>query len=243
MTLLGHLVRAMPWVPWLPVSAGIAGLAWAVQGLQPDFASRQLYLRGGLLLAALAISFAFDDPAAETTEATPSPLRRRRSLRLIVSLIPWAALVTVVVLTGTTQMHPVLVLSSPLDSRELPVGRLLLEAATMASWGLATASALAFRGDDEPGKIASGTLLAVYAAAWIVPERWKPWADPADPRWNTALAWWLVALGAGVFVAVVFRWDSRQSGTLGIRLSRYRQLSQCDDTRISREPSGVEVDI
>jgi len=213
-----------------------------MRGLQPDFASRQLYLRGGLLLAALALSFAFDDPAAETTDSTPSPLRLRRSVRLLISLLPWATLVAVVVSAGAKNMDPVILLSAPLNPEELPVGRLLLEAATMASWGLAAASVLASRWDDEPGRIASGALLIGYAAAWMIPEQWKPWANPADPRWQTALTWWWVALGVGVLVTVAFSWDSRQRGPLRSFLRRRgSQSAQGADARDTREPGEVDV--
>ena len=242
MTLLRRLIPAVPWVPWLPVSGGIGGLAWAIRDLQPDFASRQLYLRGGLLLAALTISFAFDDPAAETTDSTPSPLRLRRSVRLLISLVPWATLVAVVVSAGAKNMDPVLLLSAPLNPEQLPVGRLLLEAATMASWGLATASVLASRWDDEPGKVASGALLIAYAAAWMIPEQGKPWANPADPRWQTALPWWWVALGAGVLVTVIFSWDTRKGGPPTPPLRRRgSQSAQGADTLATREPSGAEA--
>lgn len=230
----------MSWIPWLPAAAGIVVLAWATRDLQTDFGTRQMYLRGGLLLAAMALSFAFDDPAAETTDPTPSPLRVRRSLRLVVSLAPWAALVAVLVWAGAKNMDPVIVLSSPLNLQELPVGRLLLEAATMASWGLAGASFLASRWDDEPGKIASGALLVVYAAAWMIPERWKPWTNPTEPRWATALPWWWVALTAGILVTVVFSWDSRQVRTPSSHLRR-RPPQASYDTHATKDQSGVEA--
>jgi hypothetical protein len=81
----------------------------------------------------------------------------------------------------------------------------------MASWCLAIASFVAKRWDDEPGKIASAALLALYAGSWMVPERWKPWADPSDSRWTTALPWWWLALVVGVLVMLAFSWDSRQN--------------------------------
>lgn len=122
------------------------------------------------------------------------------------------------------------------------MGRLILEAATMAFWGLATASVLASRWDDEPGKVASGALLAIYAAGWMVPERWKPWAGPTDPRWATAFPWWWVALGVGVLVTVAFSWDSRQSGPLRPLLRRRgSQSAQGADARDTREPGEVDV--
>jgi hypothetical protein len=235
MTLFRRLVAAVPWIPWVPTALGIASLVWATKSLQADFGSRQLYLRGGLLLAALALAFAFDDPAAETTDPSPSPLWVRRSTRLLIALAPWALLVTVLLVTGARNMDPVMVLSQGFDPLEFPVGRLLLEAATMGSWGLATASLLASRREDEPGKIASGVLLVLYGAAWMVPERWKPWAHPTDSRWTTANLWWWVALGLGLLAIGAFGWDSRRGS--GWRRFRAWAVPAGDDTQATIDPS------
>ena len=81
----------------------------------------------------------------------------------------------------------------------------------MASWCLAIASLIAKRWDDEPGKIASAALLALYAGSWMVPERWKPWADPTESRWTTALPWWWLAFAVGVLVMLTSGWDSRRN--------------------------------
>ena len=219
---LKHLISAIPWVPWAPVGSLIALSAWAMSDLQPDFPSRQLYLRGGMLLAGLALSFAFDDAAATTTDSASSPLRIRRLLRALVSLVPWGAAVTVLLWAGADGgLQPVLVLSIAPEAPQLPVGRLLLEAGTMAVWGLAVASVVSSRWDDEPGKVASAFLLVLYAVTWLVPEPWKPWADPTDSRWITAHLWWWTALGLGLAVTVASSWDARHNGLSGrLKLQR-----------------------
>ncbi len=204
----------MPWIPWLPITIMIGLLAWAAGDLQADFASRQLYIRAGFLVAALGLTFGFDDPAATTTDSVPSPLRVRRSLRALLYLIPWALLVAGF-LWATAFDAP--------DRVSVPLGRLLLEAATLATWGLAIASVVAKHWDDEPGKIASPSLLVMYAASWIVPDRWKPWATPNDPRWETALPWWWVALGLAAIVAVTSSWDTRRR-----RLANFNSHSKTD---------------
>lgn len=210
MNLARRLVAAIPWIPWIPVAVLVGLLAWATTDLQPNFASRQLYLRTGFLIAALGLSFAFDDQAAPTSDPTPSPLRLRRLVRLGWSLIPWSALLGALFWAGTREgVSAVWAVSIDPQSSELPIGRLVLEAATMAAWGLAIASVVAKRRDEEPGKIASAALLALYAGSWMVPERWKPWADPTDSRWQTALPWWWVALGLGVLLIISWSWDSR----------------------------------
>lgn len=234
MILLRRLIPAMPWIPWLPVLVIVVLLTWAISDLPPDFASRQLYLRAGLLVVALGVSFAFDDPTAPTTDAVPSSLRRRRAVRFLLSTIPWTAGITVLLWAGSQGgLHPVWLTSSGPDGPDLPAGRLLLEAATMASWGLAIASVIASRWDDEPGRIASAALLGIYALSWMIPERWKPWSGPSDPRWLTVLPGWWVALGAAALLGVVSSWDSR---------SRSTRIRSWTWPKLTRTASSTEFD-
>lgn len=212
MTLLRRLIPAVPRIPWVPVLVIIGLLAWATISLSPDFASRQLYLRAGFLVAALGLSFAFDDPAAPTTDSMPSPLRRRRCSRLILGLLPWVSGVAVLIWAGSQGgLDPVWRASLDPARSELPVGRLILEATTMAAGGFAIASVITKRWDDEPGKIASATLLGLYALSWMVPERWKPWSDPTDLRWETVLPWWWLALVLFLVIGISQSWDTRQA--------------------------------
>lgn len=212
MSLLRRLARAGPWVPWLPV-AGLVGLVlWPMTSLMEDFGSRQLYIRATLLVAALGLSFVYDDPASETTDPAPSSLRKRRGLRTLLGVLPWATLVTSILVVAAQGLDPVLILNAEVPN-PLPVGRLLLEAATIASWGLAIAAVIAKRRDDEPGKFASAALLALYALSWMIPDQWKPWADPFESRWETALPYWWLALALGVALAVAFSWDARVGWT------------------------------
>lgn len=208
MTLIGHLFRAVPWIPWVPSVALIALILWGTDALTPDFASRQLYLRAGLLVAALGLCFAYDDPGAETTNPTPSPLRRRRAIRTWLGMGPWAVLVGTTLLVAGRGMDPTLILNDEILN-PLPLGRVLLEAFTLGVWGLAIAAVISKRWDEEPGKFASAGLLALYAASWAIPEQWKPWANPDDQRWETGLPWWWVALAVGLLIVVAFSWDSR----------------------------------
>jgi hypothetical protein len=201
-------------------------LAWAIIDLQPDFASRQLYLRGGLLVVALGVSFAFDDPAAPTTDPVPSPLGLRRVLRLVVSVIPWMIGVALLLWAGSQGgLDPAWLTSFEPERAELPLGRLLLEAATMACWGLAIASVIARRWEDEPGQIASAALLGIYALSWMTPERWKPWSDPSDLRWPAVLPWWWLAFGVAVAIGVVTSWDTRV-GSNPLRLRGRHRLTR-----------------
>lgn len=209
-----HIRLAASSYPWLPQTAIlvvlVAPIVWMTTDLQPDFSGRQLYLRAGCLLAALGLCFAFDDLATDTVATMPAPLRRRRIIRALAGLGLWALTVAIVLATGATdELRAVIVLSNPYDPTEFPVGRLLLEAGTLASWGLGIAAALG-RTHHEPGRIASTILILLYAASWMIPHRWKPWADPTVPRWTTSLPWWWTALAIGLSVTVLLSWDSRQ---------------------------------
>lgn len=217
LTLFRRLRPAVPWIPWLPVAALVGLLAWMIKDLQPVFASRQLFLRSGLLVAALGLSFVFDDPAAPTTDAVPSALIRRRVVRAFASLAPWGAMVVILIWAAASGgLEPTLMLSSS-PIQQLPVGRLLLEASTMAAWSLAAASAVASRWDEEPGRIASAFVVGLYVVSWLIPEDHKPWALPTDERWTTGQPWWWAAVTVGVSVAVASSWDS-QRGRLARRL-------------------------
>lgn len=212
MTLLRRLLKAGPWLPWVPVAGLVGFVLWSMTSMMENFASRQLYIRTALLVAALGLSFVFDDPASETTDPTPSALRKRRGLRTLLGAVPWAILVTSILVVAAQGLDPVLILN-PEVANPLPVGRVVLEAGTMASWGLAIAAIIAKRWDNEPGKFASAALLALYAASWIIPDQWKPWATPSEPRWETAHPYWWIALALGVGLAMAFSWDAR----IGVR--------------------------
>jgi hypothetical protein len=207
MTLVGRLFNATPWIPWIPSAVLVALISWGSSSPLPDFPSRQLYIRAALLVAALGFCFVYDDAAAETT-----------------------------LLVGGRGMDPTFILNDEVLN-PFPIGRLLLEASTLATWGLAIAAVISKRWDEEPGKLASAGLLTLYAVSWAIPEQWKPWANPNDPRWETALPWWWVALVIGLLVVVAFSWDSRvgwrlrlgsrrgESSGLSVRESSYSMTS------------------
>lgn len=235
MTMVSRIIRGMPWIPWLPVTALVAFIAWSVGQFSPDFASRQLYTRAGLVVASLGLAFVFDDSAAETTDPSPSPLRLRRAIKAAVGLVVWSILVGWLLIATSQGMNPVLV-ASPEFGRELPIGRLLLEGSTMALWGLVVAAVVAKRWDDEPGKIASAALLALYAASWAIPEQWKPWALLNDSRWETSYPWWWVALSVAVAVTAFASWDSRRGRGVRI-LSRSVMRRDTQPLRAERKPT------
>lgn len=207
LTLTSRILRTMPWVPWLAAWALVAFLAWSISRSPANFSSRQLYVRTGLLVAGLGLTFTFDDVGAETTASAPSPLRLRRAVRALLGLAPWSILITWVFVAASQGLTPVF-FSRP-DLKTLPLGRLILEASTVAAWGLAIASVVAKRWDSEPGRIAAPGLLVLYAFSWAVPEPWSPWCLPIDTRWMTGHPLWWTALVPALLVSAVASWDSR----------------------------------
>jgi hypothetical protein len=189
-----RLLSAIPWLQWLPAGTVGALLVWSVANLPSDFGSRHLQLRGGCLVAALALCFALDDPAAPTSDPVPARLITRRLIRVGLSLVPWVMMVVVLLLDAGSAGQE---------------GRLVLEAATLAGWGLAMAAVIARRWDPSPGWRAATALLAAYAVSWAIPESHRPWALPGDIRWAGLLPWWWWSLALGAVVFVAASWDTR----------------------------------
>lgn len=205
-----HVARAVPKAHWIPVFLAVGLLTWAIAEQQPAFESRHLYIRVAFLFAAVGASFSFDDPSRTSTESVPSPLFRRRILRVTLGLVPWI-ICTVSLLWGASQgTHLTWSPSAEPLGAEMPVGRLVLEGGTMAIVGLGITSVLAKRLDDEPGKYAAPALLILFASLWMIPDGWKPFAVPTDLRWAGANGWWVVGLLVAMLATVLFSWDSRR---------------------------------
>jgi hypothetical protein len=201
-----------------------AGLLAAVMGLvagrQPFAAEfRFLPTRLAVLSIVIAAGFVFDDTAKPTTDSVPSPLRLRRWIRALFGLLMAAGLFAIVIPFASDGMNLVAVVNSDVAlgdadeaatmEPEFPWGRIALEMATMIGFTLAIAAVTSRRSESEPGRIATGVMLGVYATTWMIPEMYRPWANPMDQRWDTDAIWWWVALGVVWGVAVVFSWDSR----------------------------------
>jgi hypothetical protein len=209
LSLLKRLAPAYPWVPWLPTGAMVAVIAWMMTNQPPDLPSRHLHLRSGLMVAALGLTFAFDDIAAEMSDASPSPLWLRRGMRALIGSLPWAILVIGLLWMASQPGNWDVGGYSEVQLVNTHVTRLLLEASTMAVWGLSIAALVASRWDQEPGRIASVSLLAVFAASWAIPRFWSPWDLPPGMRWEAIRIWWWGALGLALVLGLVWSWDTR----------------------------------
>ena len=187
------------------MGVGILLLSWVVAELPPGFHYRRIFVRSGLLIAALGLCFAFDDPAAPVSDPAPMLLRTRRLLRLGIYLVPWAISV-VAVLWGGAHLGTTDADAMP----AFPWQRLTLEASAMAAVGLAISAVISKRWDDEPGRMATPTLLAVYGMSWLLPWFMNPWPVPTDSRWAPLIPWWWTMLGVGLVVVIWFSWDARR---------------------------------
>lgn len=218
--LISSVLRCTPRIGFIPagVLAVVMGVVAGRQPLGPEY--RFLPTRLAVLAIVVAAGFVFDDPAKPTSDPVPSPLRFRRGIRTLYGLLMAAGLFAVVISFASDDMNLVAVASNePIApgvadeaatmEPEFPWGRLALEMATMIGFTLAIAAATSRRSESEPGRIATGVMLGVYAASWMIPEPYKPWASPTDQRWATSATWWWVALGIVWTVTAVFSWDSR----------------------------------
>jgi hypothetical protein len=218
--LIPSILRCTPRIGFIPagVLAVVMGLVAGRQPLGPEY--RFLPTRLAVLAIVIAVGFVFDDPAKPTADSVPSPLRLRRGIRALYGLLMAAGLFALVIPFASDDMNLVVVVNSdPAASveaevvltmqPEFPWGRLALEMAVMIGFTLGIAAAISRRSESEPGRIATGVLLGFYASTWMIPETYRPWANPTDQRWATDAIWWWVALGIVWGQAAVLSWDSR----------------------------------
>ena len=218
--LIPAVLRSTPRIGFVPagVLAVVMGLVAGRQPVSTEF--RFLPTRLAVLAIVIAVGFVFDDPAKPTTDYVPSPLRFRRGIRALYGLLMAAGLFAIVIMLASDDMNLVAVVNSdpvaPVEAEEVltmhpefPWGRLALEMAVMIGFTLSVAAATSRRSESEPGRIATGVLLGVYASTWMIPETYSPWANPMDQRWATDAIWWWVALGIIWGLAAVLSWDSR----------------------------------
>ena len=138
---LATLLAWLPTARTLPRAAPLA-LACAAIGLMGlTFASRfpqepadPLTVRLALLLAALMVVWAFEDPAAATVDPTPVGRARLRALRATTRAAAWACVMPLVL---------------AMTAAEHASGRYALEAATIMTWALAMSAVAARSGEAE----------------------------------------------------------------------------------------------
>jgi hypothetical protein len=149
-------------------------------------------LRGVGAVLATAVVGAVVDPARALVAPLPVPLWWRSVLRLLVVLVP-AAAVWCAALAWVVQGA----------GAAVPVGALSVEAAAVLAVGLALAGGLArWRDLDDPGVVAGPAVLCLGLLAWQLPPRVALLVLPG-PQWTAAHARWAAVLGAALVVAVL----------------------------------------
>ncbi|MEX0700247.1 MAG: hypothetical protein WD354_11005 [Acidimicrobiia bacterium] len=206
--------RSTPLLGLLPAGAVALGLAIVASGQPTDAAARFVPTRLALLVVVVGISFAFDDAASRLTDSAPRTLRLRRAIRAGLAVLGGIAVIVPVLLLASSGMDLVWVMpvSEPLLAESplpFPWGRLALEILTMGTVALAAAAVLARRGEEEPGRIVTGVVLATYAVTFMIPQPYRPWAYPSELGWLTKAPWWWVVTIVLLVVTAALSWDAR----------------------------------
>lgn len=213
-------IGSTPLIGFIPAGAVgvVLGIVAGRQPTGPEF--RYLPIRLAVVSLVCAVAFVFDDPAKTFSDPAANPLRIRRGIRALTGVVTASCLFAVILIPASA--HMILVVDAnqaavgasdtgkELNAQpDLPWGRPALEMATMIGLTLSVAGAVAQRGEAEPGTITSGIVLGAYALSWMIPEPYKPWADPLDERWSHGGNWWWAALVFAWVSAAMFSWDSR----------------------------------
>lgn len=207
-TMIRPTAKAMRWPPI--VSACAASFA-ALQIARPKFAVEPLMpemippMRIAMLMLALGVPFALDDPAAETLASKPTRLWVGRALRIALVLPLFVAAWLLLLRFGNWALTHTPTWSGgeanasaavPPPGPSLPAWGLSREFATYVVAGLAFSALGARALPERIGSIASGpALLAVVGAATQLPRRLTLF--PEDPRlrdWAHAHNRWMIAL-------------------------------------------------
>lgn len=202
--LLRPMVRAVNWVPVAPAGTLALLAVWLIA--RDDLAGleeRIVAVRIAAVLLALSMAFVLDDTTAELSASTPSPLLLRRSVRVLLMLLPtailWIGVLWVMVRAPLT------------EPSSLPIVALTLELGAVVMITMAMAAVLIRWGSSDLGGLpASAALLGLTLVSWLMPEDTRLWVYPGQANWTAAHVWWGVILVAGL---VVFVWSSLEPAT------------------------------
>ncbi len=194
--LLVPTTRAVGWLPALGAFAVSLGLlALAVRpGLPLAPEDLLQWVRYAMIVAALGYAFLLDDPSEPTTEGVAGSLLLRRTLRVAL-LLPATAAWWVAVVWRVRSVYPQL---------PLPIAALTLEAAALLTVTLALAAAGSrLAPERRGGVVAAPALLALAAAAAVLPARLILYAPPDSAEWDSAHQRWMALLGLALVAFLV----------------------------------------
>jgi hypothetical protein len=150
-------------------------------------------MQAAAILLAGGVAFTLDDPAAEILAASPTPLSRRRSLRLLLVAPPvtllWALLLTWQGTEGSEETLALTLLLAGLVGLSLAVSGV----AGRTSW-------LPGRG----GLVAPPAILVLVFSSGVVPRRWRPLPLGDVPGgWTQIYIRWAAAAAVGALVLLM----------------------------------------
>ncbi|MFJ8107590.1 ABC transporter [Streptomyces sp. NPDC096132] len=207
-SLLPAVWRTLPWRA-LSAAAGL-GLLLAASTRLPDHAPDTyqglFVLRLAALVGAVGLAFLLDDPARNTSAATPIARPTRTVLRLALAA-PLTALWWTTVL---------LLVPSPTRPPLLPI-TLQAAATTVAALALAT-TAIRFTDTAEVGRRTAARLGAAAAVVMLIPNRWGLLATPDDSSWEATQVRWAAILLVTLTVCAL--WTPERSGHGPARVRR-----------------------
>lgn len=197
LTRSGALARAVRWQPALGAMLIVATvLAWRSDDLA-DLGAATNMLRGVALLLSLGVLFVLDDRSAALVEAVPLRLALRLGLRLLIAAA----------LGGIGFGAAVLVVrAASVDASPSIIGGVAVELLATMLFGLAVAAIAArYWAVDEPGILAAPTVLGLWMALQLLPERWAVLVAPG-PQWAEAhLRWAVLLVVSAAAIAVAAR--------------------------------------
>ncbi len=203
--------RTMPWIPIAAVAAVSTLLVGLRHGQSPATA-----LQAVAIILTSVVGFAFDDPAAEFLAASPSPLLRRRLLRLLPVGPPVVLLWIVLVRWRGTE-----------GAEETLALMLLFVGLFGLSVGVAGVAARRSHGTSA-GIAVPPAIFALLIVSSAIPARWRPLPLGDVPGgWAPIYVRWAAAAVLGTIVFLVSSRDPaarrlNRGGTAIARPSRPR---------------------
>lgn len=158
--------------------------------------------RLAMMMLAIGVGFALDDPAAVTLAASPTSLPRRRAARCALA-VTGAAAGLAVIAAGAR-------LWSGQSANGVPLTALLLEGAALSALALAaSAVSISWRGATSGGFAAIRAVLLFSLIEMVVGRRFPEWSlqsAPGSPAWSQSRWLWAAVLAAA---AATSAWHSK----------------------------------
>jgi hypothetical protein len=210
---LALIARTLAW-PALLGGAAVCIAVIVLTSLGLDFSPLARWPGLGALALCVGAAFVLDDPASATIDASPTSLARRRMLRIVL-VLPllcgvWAASLYYATSANGAPLGP--------DARgALSVQFIAMLAITLG----ASAAALRMMPGERGGWAAVSALLALFVAAYYLPQRWTLLAVPGDAGSHGAQQRWALLLAVGLLALIWASRDPAARTRTGVRRRRH----------------------